>query len=270
MKKLLLFSFLMTLFVLAVGQAEAALIESRLIFYNNSFWDGSDAGINSSDDNAIATDKSALLPGQTSTFANFTNYHLGINGIMIDISGIAGSASLSDFSFLVGNNSGVNTWAAAPTPTDLAVRSGAGVDGSDRVTITWGDYAIQNEWLQVTVGTTLGLSSPDVFYFGNLLGDVTGDGHTTSIDELTILNAINSSGGPYGTNIEDPLDINRDGWISATDALLVNNLLNNTGPASLASFTAPEASTPVPEPATMLLLGSGLIGLAGFRRRFKK
>ena len=37
------------------------------------------------------------------------------------------------------------------------------------------------------------------------------------------------------------------------------------------SFVVGEStSTPVPEPATMLLLASGLVGLVGLRKRFKK
>jgi len=39
---------------------------------------------------------------------------------------------------------------------------------------------------------------------------------------------------------------------------------------ALTEPNVPPTGTPVPEPSTMLLLGSGLLGLWGFRRKFKK
>ena len=56
------------------------------------------------------------------------------------------------------------------------VRRGAGLRGSDRVTITWDDAAVKNAWLQVTVlaNQRTGVPADDVFCFGNLVGE-TGD-----------------------------------------------------------------------------------------------
>ena len=58
--------------------------------------------------------------------------------------------SPSDFEVKMGTGGDPSTWAAAPTPT-VGVRRGAGVGGSDRVTLTFPDNAIKNVWLQVTV-----------------------------------------------------------------------------------------------------------------------
>ena len=139
------------------GTAHVSALVGRNIFYNNSKFDAhtgypnGDPAINDYDDNAIATDKTALLPGQTATFANYTSYSRGINGIMVDIlyPENPGGINAADFQFKVGNG---GTWTTVPVPPSnvLSARARAQAD-SDRVTITWDDNVIQNQWLQVTV-----------------------------------------------------------------------------------------------------------------------
>ena len=190
-------------------------------FYGDSKFDGGSTDFGPGDDAAIATDKQALTVGQAS-YANLTDYNKGINGIMVNLTGTHGAISAADFSFSVGTSSDATTWTTAPAPNAIVVRQGAGIGGSDRIEITWDDYSITNEWLQVVVkadGDT-DLAQPDVFYFGNLVGD-TGAGDTShaAFTNATDNLAIRTASGA-NQPVTNSLDINRDGFVNATDQLL--------------------------------------------------
>jgi hypothetical protein len=234
----------------------AATIVGRRVFYNNSLFDGNDPAPNVGDDNAIAADKAALLPGQgPATFANYTSYTRGINGIMIDVAGLpagAGAAlSAADFAFHAGNTDDPATWPAAPAPSAVTVRGGAGAGGSDRVTIVWPDGQIVRQWLKVTVVVTAntGLAAPDVFYFGNAVGETgnrPGDARVNNADaKLARRNrtrlprrARPGAPPPAPASILSPFDFDRDSVVGSLDVKAVRR--NRTRPLNaLRLITAP-------------------------------
>jgi hypothetical protein len=205
-----------------------ATIAGRMIFYNNSKFDST------SDDNAIATDKQALLPGGTATFANYTSYSRGINGIMIDIQNLANPGALNseDFQFKVGNDNnpyGLG-WSEVTAACTVSVRQDQGAGGSDRVTITWDNGAILNQWLQVTVLVTAntGLAEDDVFYFGNAVGE-SGDNPANAVVDLQdeIASRTHKTGFSSAA-ITSFYDYNRDAKVNATDDLIARG--NVSGP----------------------------------------
>jgi len=126
----------------------------------------------------------------------------------------------------------------------LVLRRGAGVNGSDRVTLTWpAAIAVKNGWLQVTVkaNADTGLSAPDTFYVGNLVGE-TADTSTPRVNAIDVTETRAALGKP--ALITSRFDFDRNGVVNATDMKYVrSNQL-----ARLYQFAAPApaaASVPV-------------------------
>ncbi len=216
-------------------------VVGRHVFYNHSAWDGNDPNSGPMDDAAIATEKSPLMPGQTATSANYTNYSRGINGIIIDIAGLpaANTLTVDDFRFRVGRSNDLSSWQAAPTP-QLSVRTAAGINGSDRLTLIWPDHAIQQEWLEVTVlaSSHTALARSDVFFFGNAIGETENTARNTLVTSVDVIAIRDHQRGPFSlAPIDDVFDINRDRLVSSIDVIIARD--HQVGPLTALPLISP-------------------------------
>ena len=232
-------------------------VVARQLFYNNSSYDGNNAAASSADDNAIATDKIPYLPGSgPATFANVSSYSKGINGVMVDISGSHPSITAADFIFRVGNNNSPSSWATANAPSNVLVRTGAGVGGSDRVEIVWSSGAPIKQWLEVIVkanantglaqNANLPLGQADVFFFGNAVGDSgLGDSVLNATVDATDEDAVRAHSHVLGNNlaVTNVYDFNRDGKVHAIDqAIARSNGTNNSTALKFLNIGSPPAA----------------------------
>ena len=243
--------------------ASAPVVVGRHLFYNNSAADRrASAAVGAlpgaGDDAAIAAGKVPLLPGGVWSFANVTSYTRGLNGVMIDVSGLPPSfdPASEDFAFRVGPGGNPSGWAAAPAPLSFSRRNGAGLGGSDRITLTWADGAIKNQWLQVTLlaNARTGLASSDVFYVGNLIGET---GNSTSPLRVDALDVVATRAHLRAVG-DTAWDFNRDGRVDTLDlAAARGNLFKSLG----------AIASPPPPVADAGILGPPAARLAQPKRR---
>jgi hypothetical protein len=233
-------------------------VVGRSLFYNNSAFSFPSSGF-SGNDNAIAPDKQALLPGGQAGAGNVSNYSHGINGLMIDLRGLItkpypdGGPAISLIHFdVIGPTT--SAWVPSTAAARMYVRRGAGVDGSDRIVVALTDDVIRNQWLRVTVlaNNDTGLAAPDVFYFGSLVGE-TGDASSPLRVSAADLAGIKRSLNTQAT-VASHFDVNHDGQVNALDLGLAKANLNR----GLAPLITP---VPLPPPAPAAQRDGFLAGL---------
>ncbi len=171
----------------------------------------------------IFPEKTALMPGGTATFANYTSSPDGLVEISFDLAHAAPGINLSQINLTTGNDQFPEGWGVIVNATSLIYLPGGGIDGSNRVRLSLAPGSVVGRWLSVSVDAhaTTGLVHREDFYFGNQPGDAgIPDLQQThflvgSEDAAAVLEAFSPTPGSVATG--NPLDFNRDGRINAID-----------------------------------------------------
>jgi large repetitive protein len=220
-------------------------VVNRRVFYNASGFE-TVGGVGAALDASKILLRSSSV-AQATTAANVINYSRGINGVVLDVAGLAGSGlSASDFLFRVAPSgaSGVvnpSTWASAPTPNLIDVTPGTSTTPA-RVRLEWANNAIQNTWLQIIVlaNANTGLANREVYYLGHSLGDVdyVGPTYRVTTNDVALVRAGVSS-TPVG--ISDARDVDKDRRVTTNDVAFVRGLVSNT--PQLRAITIPASGS---------------------------